>query len=70
MFKIPSMGYKRQILSGRLLKILTSQKDDFRLLQNKICSLSLNHERKDDFCLLQNKICSLSLHHENLNMLL
>ncbi len=46
MFKIPSIGYKRQILSCRLLKILTSQKDAnfFCLLQNKIYSLSLNHE--------------------------
>ena len=45
-FKIPLIGYKWQILSCRSLKILTSQKDakNFCLLQNKICSLSLNHE--------------------------
>ena len=43
MFEIPSIGYKWQILSCRLLKILTSQKDakNFCLLQNKICLLSL-----------------------------
>ncbi len=49
MSKIPSIDCERQILICTSLKILTSQKDakNFRLVQNKISSLSLNHGNLD-----------------------
>ena len=49
MSKIPSIGYEQQILFCTSLKILTIQKDakNFCLVQNKISSLSLNHENLD-----------------------